>query len=71
MVTMMAYGGICIAYISGKRSGGGEGSSSGSMVMGTAHRTKPLAISTSYFVMSFTHFSSVSLFQEIKYRNLR
>ena len=29
-----------------------------------------LAISTSYFVMNFTHFSSVSLFQEIKYSNL-
>ena len=30
-----------------------------------------LAISTSHFVRNFTHFSSVSLFQEIKYSNLR
>ena len=62
---------VAYAYISGKRSGGGEGSSSGSMVMGTAHRTKPLAIFASYFVRNFTHFSSVSLFQEVKYSNLR
>ena len=48
---MMAY-----AYISGKRSGGGEGSSSGSMIMGAAHRTKPFGNFDFLFCYEFYSF---------------